>query len=61
MTEEDKKSVTPDPIGSPKKPVEKPKRHGLFGTLTKKVTDLTGNLFDENIGSNDSEEDNNNA
>ena len=42
------------------KPVEKPKHRGIFGGLTKKVTDLTGNLFDENIG-NKTEEDNNNA
>lgn len=47
---EEKKPVAP--------PKPKPQRRGLFGTLTKKVTDITGNLFDENIGSNDNEEDN---
>ena len=52
-------------VEEPKKPAakpKKPKKRGLFGTLTEGLTNLTGNLFDDNIGTiENSEEDNNNA
>ena len=52
----------PEPKPTPKsepKPEPKPKRRGILRRITEGLTEVTGSLFDENIGSK--EEDNNNA
>ena len=56
--EEPKEPEKKTPPSEPKP--QKPKRPSLLSRLTAGLTEVTGSLFDENIGSKD-EEDNNNA